>query len=103
MKGYSEVEVWLHEFILRVLDGGEWSFLYRSHFNVVGIVPQRNGSFSVTFFELNNNSNGRTYIIKITLYQLFKYLFKVFKTYKHAADGQSDFNPLNTELNPICQ
>ena len=26
MKGYSEVEVWFHAFILCVLDGGEWSF-----------------------------------------------------------------------------
>ena len=90
MKGYSEVEVLFHAFILWVLVGGELSFLYRSNFNNIGIVPQRYGLFSVKLIELNGNSNGRTYIRKITLYQVFKYLFKMFQTYKYAVDGRTE-------------
>ena len=92
MKGYSEVEVCFHAFILWILDGREWSFLYRSRFNILGSCPQRCGSFSVKLFELNDNLNGWTCICKITLYQFLKYLFKLFQTCKDAANGQSDFN-----------
>jgi len=69
VKGYSEVEVLSHAFILWVLDGGEWSFFYRSHSYIIGSVSQRYVLFSVKLFELNDNSNGRTYIRKIALYQ----------------------------------
>jgi hypothetical protein len=72
MKGYSEVEVCFHAFVLWLLDGGEWSFLYHSRFNIVGSCPQTYGSFSVKLFELIANLNGRTCIRKITLYQFFK-------------------------------
>jgi hypothetical protein len=40
MKAYGIVDVWIHNFLISALDGGEWSAQRPGHFNLWGKSPQ---------------------------------------------------------------